>query len=170
MGRIFTRDEYRVLKVAGIPAGAITKYSLRKLIPHNARKQSIITLLGRDPWDGTKAREMNFKVNKSKDVKDVPADPVTEQERKSMPINAPALLSATLKRGIKDCLLPVCIDNNGRDANKSTRESALAWLRDKSHGGVTSFVGICTALGIDPDRVRKRVLAGKVCFDDKDAQ
>lgn len=101
-------------------------------------------------------------------MKDIPDDPVTEAERKSMPINAPALLSAILKRGIKDCFLPACRDKNGRDSNKPTREAALAWLRDTARDGVTSFIGICDALEIDSDRARKRVLLGKINFDDKD--
>ena len=97
---------------------------------------------------------------------DVPNDPVTEQERKARPVNAPLLLSIILKRGIKDCLLPVHLDKKGRDTNKPIRESAMAWVRDSVRQGITTFNGICNALGMDPDRVRKRVLSGKVKSED----
>lgn len=163
---VLSRAEYHALQEHGIPESTASKYRRRVLIPHGPRKEQIIALLGRDPWDGTTIKKAG--TPRMEEVKDVPGDPLTEQERKASPINAPLLLSMILKRAIKDCGLPVHLDKNGRDTNKSFRESALGWVRDSTRQGITMFNGICNALGTDPDRVRERVLAGKVKFEDED--
>ena len=53
-------------------------------------------------------RETEGKSVTIKKKKDVPDNPLTEQERKASPVNAPALFTAILRRGIKDCFLPEC--------------------------------------------------------------
>jgi hypothetical protein len=60
--------------------------------------------------------------------------------------NEIALLQATLLRAIKDLK---CREGN--------RHSAIAWFLDEQHHHVCSFVPLCLALGLDPERVRRKV-------------
>jgi hypothetical protein len=97
-------------------------------------------------------------------MKDVPDMPLTAEERLANPINAPLLLSHVMERALKDYMSPVCFDKKGRDVNGKSRDEANTWVNRKGDSGVTSFNGICLALGLDANSVRGRLLEGKVNF------
>lgn len=56
MTRILSRDEYRILSEHGYAFDAITKYGRGYAIPHRPRQLEIISILGRDPWNGAVAK------------------------------------------------------------------------------------------------------------------
>ncbi len=65
------------------------------------------------------------------------------------------LLLAVLEDGIRT-LLKYARATHGRAFN--LRREALTWLTSQERGDVFAFENICEALGIDPDRLRLRVL------------
>jgi len=66
------------------------------------------------------------------------------------------LLLAVLEDGIRT-LLKYARATHGRAFN--LRREALTWLSSQDRSDVFAFESICEALGIDPDRLRLRVLA-----------
>lgn len=66
------------------------------------------------------------------------------------------LLLAVLEDGIRT-LLKYARATHGRALN--LRREALTWLTSQDRADVFAFESICEALGIDPDRLRLRVLA-----------
>ena len=61
-----------------------------------------------------------------------------------------SLLHAVLLTAVKDL-------RSGNRRGNIRYQSALAWFRDNTSHHCCSFVPLCEAIGLDPDRVRKRL-------------
>ena len=80
--------------------------------------------------------------------------PINETERQNNLASTKALWQNVMLQAMQDIIKP-----KGNPKEKRLyRESALYWLNDKTTDDINSFIGICGTLGLDPDKVRDKIM------------